>query len=254
MPPFVGGTPDPQGRVVAVAFDPSGRLALQTREPGMFNLGNQAVLLPGRSRKHTGHELFHLATAGGIACASCHPEGRDDGQVWNFSNLGARRTQSLAGGISGTEPFHWGGDMRSFDMLASDVFASRMSGPRTQPAHITSLKNWIDTIPRMAVPEASDTGAVARGQVLFNDPSVGCASCHEGSRLTNNRTVSVNTGGSFQVPSLLGIVWRAPYMHHGCAATLADRFGSCGGGDGHGQTSQLTIDQRADLIAYLETL
>lgn len=96
--------------------------------------------------------------------------------------------------------------------------------------------------------------ATACGQVLFNDPSVGCASCHSGSRLTNNQSMNVNTGGSFQVPSLLGIAWRAPYMHHGCAATLADRFGPCGGGDTHGQTAQLTIDQRADLIAYLETL
>ena len=40
-----------------------------------------------------------------LACASCHPEGHDDGQVWNFSALGPRRTQSLAGGIAGTEPF-----------------------------------------------------------------------------------------------------------------------------------------------------
>ena len=253
-PPFVDGAPDPRGRVVAVGFDPSGRLALQTREPAMFNLGSRSVLLPGRARKHTGHELFHLATAGGIACASCHPEGRDDGQVWNFANFGPRRTQSLAGGIAGTEPFHWAGDMTSFDMLTADVFNSRMSGPHLQPEHATSLKNWVDKIPRMEAPAANDAGAAARGQTLFNDPVVGCNTCHGGSRLTNNQTMTVNTNGSFQVPSLLGIAWRAPYMHQGCAATLADRFGPCGGGDGHGQTSHLTVEQRGDLVAYLETL
>jgi hypothetical protein len=43
-------------------------------------------------------------------------------------------------------------------------------------------------------------------------------------------------------------------MHEGCAATLADRFGACGGGDAHGKTSHLTAEQRADLVAYLETL
>ena len=56
------------------------------------------------------------------------------------------------------------------------------------------------------------------------------------------------------VPSLIGLAWRAPYMHQGCAATLADRFGTCGGGDAHGKTSQLSAEQRADLIAFLETL
>jgi hypothetical protein len=43
-------------------------------------------------------------------------------------------------------------------------------------------------------------------------------------------------------------------MHEGCAATLADRFGACSGGDAHGKTSHLTAEQRPDLVAYLETL
>jgi mono/diheme cytochrome c family protein len=254
MPPFVEGAPEPEGWVVAVAYDPIGRLAMQTRAPAVFHLGDREVQLPGRTRRHTGHELFHLATAAGIACATCHPEGRDDGQVWNFATLGPLRTQSLAGGVAGTEPFHWAGDMHTFETLAADVFRSRMSGPVIQPAHVTSLKNWIEKIPAMEVPPPSDADAALRGQILFNDGTVGCATCHSGARLTNNQSMIVNTGGLFQVPSLRGLVWRAPYMHQGCAKTLDDRFGTCGGGDSHGQTSHLTVEQRADLVAYLETL
>ena len=254
MPPFIGGEPIPTGRVVAVAFDPAGRLALQTREPAVFHLGNKTLTLPGRSRKHTGHDLFHLATVGGIACASCHPEGHEDGHVWNFANIGPRRTQSLAGGILGTEPLHWAGDMIDFNMLAGEVFSHRMSGPVTQPVHTTSLMNWVNKIPSRQPLEATDPAAVERGQALFNEPSTGCATCHSGARMTNNTTVSVNTAGLFQVPSLLGVAWRAPYMHDGCAATLADRFGACGGGDYHGKTSQLTPAERSDLVAYMETL
>jgi CxxC motif-containing protein (DUF1111 family) len=56
------------------------------------------------------------------------------------------------------------------------------------------------------------------------------------------------------VPSLLGLAWRAPYLHQGCAATLADRFGSCGGGEAHGHTAGLTAEQRADLVTYLDSL
>jgi YVTN family beta-propeller protein len=255
-PTLPGGTPQPTGRVTAVAFDPAGRLALQTREPAVFHLGDRSVALPGRSRKHTGHELFHLATSAGIACASCHPEGREDGQVWNFAQLGIRRTQSLAGGIAGTEPFHWSGDMVDFSHLAADVFGSRMSGPRMEPAYTRSLFNWVDKIPRLEAVAAADPEAAARGQALFNDTTVGCSSCHAGARMSSNANLFVNTGGNFQVPSLLGVVWRAPYMHTGCAATLADRFtqAGCGGGDDHGHTAQLTANQRADLVAYLETL
>ena len=256
QPPLPGGTPQPTGRVTAVAFDPAGRLALQTREPAVFHLGERSVALPGRSRKHTGHELFHLATSAGIACASCHPEGRDDGQVWNFAQLGIRRTQSLAGGIAGSEPFHWSGDMVDFNHLAADVFGSRMSGPRMEAPYTRSLFNWVDKIPRLESPAAADPEAAARGQVVFNDAAVGCASCHAGARMSSNANVFVNTGGSFQVPSLLGLAWRAPYMHNGCAATLSDRFilAGCGGGDDHGHTTQLTANQRADLVTYLETL
>jgi cytochrome c peroxidase len=65
----------------------------------------------------------------------------------------------------------------------------------------------------------------------------------------------VGTGGTFQVPGLLGLALRAPYMHNGCAKTLDQRFeAACGGGDKHGVTSKLTKEQLADLIAYLKTL
>jgi cytochrome c peroxidase len=97
--------------------------------------------------------------------------------------------------------------------------------------------------------------AVARGEALFNDEAVGCASCHGGPMFTNNKSVDVGTGKAFQVPSLVGIASRAPFMHDGCAPTLQARFGGyCGGGDAHGKTSQLSQAEVADLVAYLETL
>jgi mono/diheme cytochrome c family protein len=244
----------PKGRVVAVAYDAFDVPILQTREPATLVVGTRTLDLPGRSRKHTGHELFHLATVGGIACASCHPEGHEDGQVWNFVDFGPRRTQSLRGGISGTEPFHWTGDMANFSTLAHDVFSSRMSGPLTSEQHLESLFRWIDKIPSLPPPVAEDPEAVERGRLLFNDADVGCASCHSGEKLSNNATVDVHTGGSFQVPSLRGVVWRAPYLHQGAAKTLADRFNDVGGGEAHGHTATLTTEQRVDLVKYLETL
>ena len=246
--------PVPAGRVVALAFDPSQALVMQTREPSMLLKGKSSVLLPGGSRKHTGHELFHLSTAGLVACASCHPEGQEDGQVWTFPGVGERRTQAISGGILGTEPFHWSGDLADFYKLVRETFHARMSGPALQTAHMDALAAFIDKIPRPKGFVPPDPAAAERGRAVFDDPTVGCATCHAGKSMTNNGTFDVQTGGPFQVPSLLGLGARAPYMHQGCAPTLADRFGSCGGGDAHGNTSRLAASDLADLIAYLDTL
>jgi len=243
-----------EGQVMAIAYDGLGRRLVQTREPYLLVVGNQAVTLPGESMKDTGHELFHLGTVGGVACASCHPEGHEDGHVWTFTGLGPRRTQSISGGILGTEPFHWSGEMTSFDMLEHEVFDKRMSGPQLMPEHVQALAQWIDKIPEMKPEPALDAAAVDRGRAIFQDPTVGCATCHAGAKMTNNATVTVGTGDAFQVPSLLGVAWRAPYLHSGCALTLEDRFGGCGGGDLHGHTSQLTPGDRADLVSYLQSL
>jgi mono/diheme cytochrome c family protein len=243
----------PTGRVVALAFA-SNQLVVQTREPATLTMGSRSVALPGPSRKHTGHELFHLGTTGGIACASCHPEGNEDGQVWTFADFGPRRTQNISGGISGTEPFHWSGDMDTFSKLAHDVFGSRMTGPAISEDYVGALFRWIDKIPRLESPAPDDPAAVERGKTIFNKDDVGCASCHGGEKMTNNASVNVQTGGVFQVPSLRGLAWRAPYLHQGCAPTLDARFAACGGGDAHGHTSQLTVQDLADLVAYLDTL
>jgi cytochrome c peroxidase len=196
-----------------------------------------------------------MATSGGLACASCHPEGHDDGHVWKFATLGARRTQSLAGGTLGTGPFHWSGDMSNFAMLSSEVLAKRMSGPSLRPDHVQALAGWIDSVPNYKPSVPSDPAAVDRGRAWFNDPSIGCASCHGGPAMTTHALVDVGTGAPFKVPSLLGVGFRAPFMHDGCAATLADRFGACGGVDGkHGNIAVLNDANRADIVAYLGSL
>jgi cytochrome c peroxidase len=248
----------PPGQVVAVTYSSSGVLLAQTREPAALWRADTGatVSLADDSRADTGHLIFHVNAGGGLACASCHPEGGEDGRVWNFACLGARRTQSIRGGISPTAPFHWDGSEANFSHLMDDVFSGRIAGPVLSDAQKASLQSWIDTIPALPPTAGLDAAAVARGQALFDDPKVACATCHAGALLTNNTTVDVGTGQALQVPSLRGVAWRAPFMHTGCAATLADRFGAatCGGGDQHGVTSTLTSAQVNDLTAYLESL
>jgi mono/diheme cytochrome c family protein len=137
-----------------------------------------------------------------------------------------------------------------------DVFVQRMAGPQLASDQKTALQSWIDTIPALPKARGLDAAAVTRGQALFNDAKVACASCHAGSLLTNNTTIDVGTGLALQVPSLRGVSWRAPFMHTGCAATLGDRFNvaACGGGDRHGATATLSAAQLGDLTTYLQSL
>lgn len=258
-----GGSTVPfQEPVVAVAFDPvHRRLLAQTREPARLvvfddvqSLSSRQILLPGESVLDTGHEIFHRDSGGGIACASCHVEGRDDGRTWNFAPIGARRTQAIDVGLQGTEPFHWDGSLPTLDKLMNEVFVGRMGGPQESPERIDATQSWIFQLsPRTPLRAATDPAA-QRGKALFDSREVGCTSCHNGPKFTSAGTVDVGTGGSFQIPSLLGIAQRLPVMHNGCAATLFDRFDASCGGTKHGNTSQLSRPELEDLIAYLESL
>ena len=260
-PPLNNVPNAPPGQVVSVAYSQAlpGVLFAQTREPATLwrsDMATTTISLASDSRADTGHLIFHANAGGGLACASCHPEGGEDGRVWNFVCAGARRTQSIRGGISPTAPFHWDGSEHDFSHLMDDVFSGRMAGPMLSADQKTALQSWVDTIPLLPPTAGLDAAAVVRGSMLFNDANVGCSTCHAGALLTNNATVDVGTGQPLQVPSLRGVSWRAPFMHNGCAATLTERLvnPTCGGGDKHGLTSTLTAAQVIDLTAYLSSL
>jgi cytochrome c peroxidase len=228
---------------------------VQSREPSQLQLEDGTIIpLGGATRKDTGLALFHMNSGGGIACASCHPEGRDDGRTWEFQPIGPRRTQVPSGGIMATAPFHWTGDMDDFDMLVHEVFSSRMGGGLPDDAQLRSFSHWLNGQPFPKAALAVDEAAAERGRTIFERPDVACASCHTGPLLTNNTTHDVGTGDYFQVPSLVGISGRPPFMHDGCAATLKDRFRADCGGAEHGSTAQLSAAEIDDLVAYLETL
>jgi mono/diheme cytochrome c family protein len=255
LPPPTDYLP-PNGQVVAVAYDARGNVVVQSREPASLQILTQrgnSIVLSQESRFDLGQQLFHSATGDQIACVSCHPEGGEDGRVWQFQTLGARRTQSLRGGIMDTAPFHWGGDEPNMSSLMTDVFQGRMAGGTVDDARVAALGRWLDQIPTIPVSHWSDDATVARGAALFT--SSGCVSCHAGADFTNGQTVDVGTGGAFQVPQLHGLGLRAPYMHNGCAATLRDRFSAgCGGDAKHFADGTFTDAQITDLVGYLETL
>jgi len=142
---------------------------------------------------------------------------------------------------------------QTFPTLVRDVLTNRMSGPTLTDSEMSAFMQWVESIPAPAAPSWVDAASASRGAALFSNATIGCATCHSGSKLTNNLTLNVGTGGAFQVPPLIGVGWRTPLLHDGCATTVADRFGACAT-TGHGVTALLGPQDVSDLVSYLETL
>jgi cytochrome c peroxidase len=251
------------GQPVAVASW-SGRWVVQDREPAALEIFDGAqvsrISLPGESVADSGHDLFHQAASPTthLACASCHPEGHDDGRVWVFEQLGKRRTQDVGGGVLDTAPLHWNGDLDDLGAVMHEVFEHRMGGAAQGPRHLEAFASWLQTLPAHRAAPLGTAAQIAQGKEIFERPDVACAKCHAGARFTTVENQDVGTGRAFQVPTLIGIAARAPFMHDGCAPTLRSRFdpaaAACNGGDQHGKTSHLTPAEIDDLVAYLESL
>lgn len=240
----------------AVAFDPDGRLVAQSREPAMlvvFDSGiggaGSGIDLPGESRYDTGHEIFHRQTDSGLSCATCHPEGTDDGHVWVFEGLGPRRTQALDVGLEGTAPFHWDGDMGDLDVLMGEVLAHRMGGSRQSKARRDSFARWLFAQERPPADAGLDeTMLVAEGEALF--ASLDCDRCHSGAKLGGGLTTPIGDD-AFQVPVLRRVSLRPPFMHDGRSATLEDAVSDMIDKTTAAQASAHDVEA---LTAYMRTL
>jgi mono/diheme cytochrome c family protein len=250
---LVGEVPTGPGpEVIAVLRNGSMGVLFQSREPAALVTedGQVLVSLSAKSAADPAHARFHRDAGRGLACASCHPEGGDDGHVWLFAGQGLRRTQFLAGGLAGTAPFHWAGDMQTFGVLMDEVHGRRMGGQPVAAEAQAALLDWIDGQPTPPAP-ALDAARVERGRALFESAETGCADCHSGALGTDNRTHDVGTGRALQTPPLRGLASRTGFMHTGCADELTDRFDPACGGPAHGRIDTLDASGLADLVEYL---
>lgn len=123
------------------------------------------------------------------------------------------------------------------------------------------------------------TASEVRGWQLFNSDALNCSTCHTGFDLTDNGfhnlgqyldytdpgreriTLLADDWGKFKTPSLRNVARTAPYMFDGSMTSLAqvvDHFSS--GGQAHPNRSPLlqpftlSVQEKADLIAFLHTL
>ncbi len=248
--------PVADGQYTAVTIDDRGRILAFSREPAMLvrldpdNPGAPLrIHLDAPSRADTGHDLFHLDAGVEVTCATCHPEGGDDGHVWNFQDMGRRHTPSLAIELAGTAPFHWRGDLADMHALVEDVFVQRMGGHPLSDDWVGALEEYMFAIP---APEPSRApGTTPAGQALFVE--WGCTSCHDGAAVTHNENVSLGFEYTLQVPGLRGVAMHPPYMHDGRSEDLEEAVRDMVFRTRVGQAMP-PDEEIAEVAAYLETL
>ena len=217
-----------------------------------------------------GREIFHKTddtriSGDGRACASCHPDGREDALTWSTPE-GPRQTIMLAGRIEGTAPYAWFGNHADLKTHVKTTF-TRLGGTGL-PDHdgrydeLDALVAYLNAMPAPAQGTEDLAGAqlelVARGKKLFFAEQQGCASCHVGGAGTDSDKHDIGSGVSadpkpdFDTPSLRFVSGTAPYFHDGRYSTLDELLASSDSKMGH--TMQLSRRDVTALKAYLETL
>ncbi|WP_438034151.1 cytochrome C peroxidase [Sorangium sp. So ce204] len=254
------------------------------------------IPLPRASRldeqRAEGQRLFHAAGGrrvafDGRACASCHPDGRDDALTWSTPE-GPRQTPMLMGRLEGTAPYGWEGDKKDLESHFARTM-SRLAGtglsakerdalfaylrgmdPPAEAAVLTAEERAALAAAPAGAAEAAtaETAAAAagaraaltaRGDEIFHAREAGCSSCHVGDELTTDgarhdvrSATRFETERSFETPSLRFVGRSAPYYHDGRYPTLLALVEGVDGSMGH--TAHLSAGDRRALVAYLESL
>ncbi len=208
----------------------------------------------GRRLFYTSDDRRMSAPFTGLACATCHFDGRNDGLTWTFAR-GGRQTPSLAGKVSLTEPVRWEGDRETVQEDAIRTSKEAMGGDTSLTTNdLDRLAAFVDWTRDPDVPVAElDAGAVARGRGIFERSDVGCAGCHNGPRMTNNQLYDMLGIDGVKTRPLVGIATSPPYFHNGSAATLMDVLERSRDGS-MGNTSMLSDAEMHDLAEYLRSL
>jgi DNA-binding beta-propeller fold protein YncE len=221
-----------------------------------------------------------MAESGYLTCAHCHPDGRDDGLVWDFTDRGEglRNTTSLLPlGQLNPGAFHWTGNFDELQDFENDIrggfgglgFLSDEQWESTsetlgEPKAGLSLE--LDALAAYVLslePPESPFEAPLEGEQAFVE--AGCAVCHPGPTFTDSQlnpvvrhdigTITTGSGqrlgvelDGFDTPTLLGVFQSAPYLHDGSAVTINEAIMAHDGAD---QISESDLDL---IVGYLLSL
>ena len=196
------------------------------------------------------------------SCATCHPGVRTDALNWDLLNDGMgnpKQTKNLLftlqtppAMISGVRPT---GEIAIRTGMRYIMFVMQ---PEADALAIEAFLRTMPPVPSPALVGGQLSPGAVRGQEVFKQ--AGCATCHSGPHFTDGHAYHLDHGLGREVDQdwdtpTLREIWRtAPYLYDGRAVTLEEVIGKYNPGDQHGTTSNLTPDQRRDLVEYLRSL
>jgi hypothetical protein len=193
-------------------------------------------------------------TADRRPCASCHPDGRDDGLTWSTPD-GPRQTMFLAGRLDRATSFGWHGTHTSFEEHVK-LTVKNLKGTGLPDEDIEALRAYARAMspPSRRAPPNAD-----RGKQIFFSSETRCSTCHAESTAFGGKEpqdvasgTPFDTTKKFQVPSLKYVGGSAPYFHDGRYKTLEELIKASDGKMGH--TGHLAESDVSDLAAFLRTL
>ncbi|APR81978.1 Putative Methylamine utilization protein mauG [Minicystis rosea] len=210
-----------------------------------------------KGRKLFTTELDRRISRDGRACASCHPDGREDGLVWKLG-AGPRQTPMLVGRLD-RGPYAW---QAKHDRLQDNMRETmgRLGGAGLSEAELDDLAAYLQKGLIPPAREARPLDALARrGRALFTSEAVGCSGCHRLDMEASDRSLhdvgsrsKTDTASTFRTPPLLYVGYTAPYFHDGRYQTLEQLLDD--NLDRMGQTTHLSRDDLRAIAAFLRTL
>ena len=197
------------GDIAVISIDRSSGIALAVDGAPIPRFASDPMPAQMRLGQHlfysSNSDEYPITTNHWVSCASCHLEGRSDEVTWLFAQ-GPRDTPSNAGGTLQTGYLFRTADRNqvqdywktidveqggNFDQCTGSGAGSGSAAcPPDQMTLLDAIEVYVDHAIPLPIPPTTDPVKVARGQVVFNDPTVGCASCHSGPHFTDSGTGS----------------------------------------------------------------
>jgi cytochrome c peroxidase len=212
-----------------------------------------------------GERIFYDATScfqHWQSCISCHPGVRTDTLNWDLLNDGIgkpKQTKSLLF-VLDTPPAMISGirDDGQTAIRAGLRYIQFAVRPQEDALAIEAFLRSLKPLPSPALVKGQLSESAQRGKAVFK--KAGCLYCHSGPLFTDQKRHDLHSGRGgeknmkWDTPTLRE-VWRtAPYLYDGRAATLEEVVGKFNPGDKHGHTSQLSEEERRDLVEYVRSL
>lgn len=194
--------------------------------------------------------------------------------AWKGGNMGASEPQEAVDRVNAVEAYRAQfQEVFGSDATTDNIPMALAAYMRTIVSGTTAWDRW------QAGDESAVSDSAKRGYQVFQD--TGCVECHSGRLFTDQQYHNVGIGmdaespdvgrykvteleqnmGAFKTPTLRDVARSGPYFHDGSVATLEEavRLMASGGIaneqlDQLMEDKQLTDDQIADLVSFLESL